>query len=50
MDHTLRFQKEEPSILSYAKACRSPIMQEVNERIYAWICNQKASKASKQDC
>ncbi len=44
MDHMLRFQKEKPSILSYANSCSSPIMQEVNERIYAWISNQKANK------
>ncbi len=35
---------EEPSILSYANSCSSPIMQEVNERIYEWISNQKANK------
>ena len=44
MDHMLRFQKEKPSILSYANSCSSPIMQEVNERIYEWISNQKANK------
>jgi alpha/beta superfamily hydrolase len=43
MDHMLRCQKEEPSILSYAASCSSPMMQEVNERIYAWLCNQKAN-------
>lgn len=42
MDHTLRFQKEEPSILSYATSCSSPIMPEVNERIYGWLSNQIA--------
>jgi hypothetical protein len=49
MDHMLRFQKEEPSILSYANSCSSPIMQEVNERVYAWISNQKANKQINQD-
>lgn len=49
MDHMLRFQKEEPSILSYAKSCSSPIMQEVNERIYAWISNKKANKKINKD-
>jgi hypothetical protein len=45
----LRFQKEEPSILSYANSCSSPIMREVNERVYAWISNQKANKQINQD-
>jgi len=49
MDHMLRFQKEEPSILSYADSCSSPIMQEVNETVYAWISNQKANKQINQD-
>ena len=43
MDHMLRCQKEEPSILSYAASCSSPMMQEVNERIYVWLCNQKSN-------
>ncbi len=45
MDHTLRHQKGEPSILSYAASCSTPIMQEVNERIYTWLSNQKANKS-----
>jgi len=45
MDHTLRYQKEEPSILSYAASCSSPIMQEVNEKIYTWLINQKVNKS-----
>ncbi len=46
MDHMLRFQKEEPSILSYANSCNSPVMLEVNERIYAWLVNQEATELS----
>jgi len=49
MDHMLRLQTGEPSILSYASSCNSPIVQEVNEIIYSWIINQKANKSLKQD-
>ncbi|MBC3620225.1 alpha/beta hydrolase [Vibrio metschnikovii] len=49
MDHTLRLQKGEASILSYSTSCDLPIMQEVNERIYVWLCNQKANKSSNTD-
>ena len=43
MDHTLRYQQEEPSILSYAASCSTPIMQEANERIYTWLSEQTAN-------
>ena len=49
MDHTLRLQKGEPSILSYSSSCNSPIMQEVNERIHVWLSNQKASRSRSTD-
>jgi alpha/beta superfamily hydrolase len=49
MDHMLRLQTGEPSILSYASSCNFPIVQEVNEIIYSWIINQKANKSLKQD-
>ncbi|QLE87806.1 lysophospholipase [Shewanella sp. Scap07] len=37
MDHTLRFQKHQPSMSSYTRSCASPIMDEVNQRIVEWI-------------
>jgi uncharacterized protein len=40
MDHMLRLQTGESSILSYASSCHAPITQEVNEIICAWIVNQ----------
>ncbi|WP_245560619.1 alpha/beta hydrolase family protein [Colwellia piezophila] len=49
MDHMLRHQTEEPSILSYAKSCNYPIVPEVNEIIYSWIINQNTYKSLKQD-
>lgn len=46
MDHTLRLQKGEPSILSYFSSCSSPIMPEVNDRICAWLSSQQANKSN----
>lgn len=40
MDHTLRYQEGEPSIMSYAASCSAPIVQEVNERVCAWLIQQ----------
>lgn len=47
MDHTLRFQKEEPSILSYTDSCSLPIMTQVNEIIYTWLSKQKDKRPFK---
>jgi len=44
MDHMLRLQTGESSILSYANSCNDPIVQEVNDIIGSWIINQNANK------
>ncbi|MBA6371456.1 alpha/beta fold hydrolase [Colwellia sp. BRX8-4] len=49
MDHMLRVQTEESSILSYASSCNEPIVKEVNEIICSWIIKQKDNKSLKQD-
>lgn len=49
MDHTLRYQKEEPSILSYSASCSSPILKDVNEIIYTWLSNQEANQSNNSD-
>ncbi|MEI5638743.1 MULTISPECIES: alpha/beta hydrolase [unclassified Pseudoalteromonas] len=41
MDHTLRLQREEATIMSYANSCSEPIMPEINEKVYAWIVQAK---------
>lgn len=46
MDHMLRHQIDEPSILNYVDSCKTPIMHKVNDLIYSWISRQKANKAS----
>ena len=45
MDHTLRLQREEATIISYASSCSGPIMPEVNEKVYAWIAQRKRERA-----
>ncbi|WP_394205380.1 alpha/beta hydrolase [Shewanella waksmanii] len=46
MDHTLRLQTQQPSMLSYARSCSSPVMEEVNQRILVWIKQQIADRCS----
>jgi uncharacterized protein len=43
MDHMLRHQSGEPSILSYASSAKIPIVPKVNELIYAWISDRSAN-------
>lgn len=43
MDHMLRLQTGEPSILSYTSSCDAPIAQEVKALVYSWIINQKTN-------
>ncbi|WLD56751.1 lysophospholipase [Salinispirillum sp. LH 10-3-1] len=40
MDHMLRLQAGESSILSYASSCDTPIVPEVNEILWAWVITQ----------
>ncbi len=44
MDHMLRLQTGESSILSYAKSCGEPIVPEVGEIICSWIIRQPAGQ------
>jgi alpha/beta superfamily hydrolase len=47
MDHMLRIQTGESSILSYASSCNAPIVQEINEIICSWIIKQKANRVAR---
>lgn len=49
MDHTLRYQQEAPSILSYAASCSAPILKEVHDRIYIWLSDQETNKLSRTE-
>lgn len=45
MDHMLRLQQGEPTLLSYADAGTKPMVQDVKDLVCSWVKIQKANRA-----
>lgn len=49
MDHTLRYQEAEPSLLSYRNTDKTTMMQEVKERVSHWIMGMHTTQSQLVD-
>jgi hypothetical protein len=47
MDHMLRLQQGEPTLLSYADAGTKPMVRDVKDLVCSWVKVQKANRALK---